>query len=640
MLRKLLYVSIAVLCGLATLWGCNDSSDDHNDGIAGRSYVLGGLDGALATHLVQVFSPRPWNGETDGPVLMSADSLFGLSDSQKTALRTLMRGGHALLVTSAKHEHVKGIHAITGSPHAVSLDQMPVSYSTAEIYGLAEPGGRVRIFMAPPFPALPDPEPESSKETRAMSAADWLLAGVRQVQTRITPSSDGSRSLSASNLPWVFTIPDTMPAYWSTCGMKSPQMCVDNVDLDIGAWMVYSEGAATGQPSDFFIVQMSADLNTAGCKGFYPNDDDHPDRIGAYWLRQANMSGTVPGFSLDDLFIPASTYAPPSSNPSTTNTTGVTWSLSGSGTAGVNAAQGGYGTLGFSAGVSYSDTRTASYQALSTKVNIAANAENPAAASWTYDSWNFVDNNIRPDNHACPNGLRTSVALPSIIYGGTFSPIQSWVWAAQPSVRAQLAGGALPVNVDTSLLLGWAYYSTSDDQCDGPSATYGSYYIGTDSDTPYTAVVGASGSPSNGLNFDVGCGTHTILGTIPLGPYGEKDQQESGNPGKPYALPTWSVNIPFAPDPKQTTLSGISPTSGPPGTVVTLTGSVLKAAAAVNFGGTSITDLITYVPPKDNTNNDALQVAAPSVPYGTTTVEVSVSNGTVFSQSFPFTYTQ
>lgn len=46
MLRKLLYVSIAVLCGLATLWGCNDSSDDHNDGIAGRSYVLGGLDGA------------------------------------------------------------------------------------------------------------------------------------------------------------------------------------------------------------------------------------------------------------------------------------------------------------------------------------------------------------------------------------------------------------------------------------------------------------------------------------------------------------------------------------------------------------------------------------------------------------------
>ena len=638
MLRKLLYVSIAVLCGLAMLWGCNDSSDDHNDGIAGRSYVLGGLDGALATHLVQVFSPRPWNGETDGPVLMSADSLFGLSDSQKTALRTLMRGGHALLVTSAKHEHVKGIHAITGSPHAVSLDKMPVSDSTAEIYGLAEPGGRVRIFMAPPFAALPDPEPESSKEVRAMSVADWLLAGVRQVQTRTTPSADESRSLSASNLPWVFTIPHTMPAYWSTCGMKSPQMCVDNVDLNIGAWMVYSEGAATGQPSDFFIVQMSADLNTAGCKEFY-SGRDHDNRIAAYWLRQVNMNASVPGFAYGDFFIPASKYAPPSSNPSTTNTTGVTWSLSGSGTVGVNAAQGAYGTLGFSAGVSYSDTRTATYQALSTKVNIAANAANPAAASWTYDSWNFVDDNIRPSNHACPNGLRKTEALPSIIYGGTFSPIQSWVWAAQPSVRTQLAGGILPVNVDTSLLLGWAYYS-EDKQCDGPSTTYGKYYIGTDSYDPYAPVVGASGSPSNGLNFDVACGTHTILGSIPLGPYDEDDQQGSGNPGKPYALPTWSVNIPFAPDPKQMTLSGISPTSGPPGTVVTLTGSVLKAAAAVNFGGTSITDLITYLPPKDNTNNDSLQVAAPSVPYGTTTVVVSVSNGTVFSQSFPFTYTQ
>ncbi len=636
--RKLRFLLIPLFFSLAALQGCNDDDEKYSEGIAGRSYVLGGLDGALATHLVQVFSPRPWNGETDGPVLMSANSLPGLSDSQKTALRAVIRGGHALLVTNIKHAHVQGIHTLTGSTPAISLDQMAVPYTTAEVYGLAEPGGRVRIFMAPPFAALPDPEPESSKELRATSAADWLLEGVRQVQTQATPSADGSRSLSASNLPWVFTIPHTMPAYWSTCGMNSPQMCVDNVNLNIGAWMVYSEGAATGQPSDFFIVQMSADLNTAGCKEFY-SGRNHDNRLAAYWLRQVNMSASAPGFAYEDFFIPASKYAPPSSNPSTTNSTGVTWSLSGSGTVGVNAAQGAYGTLGFSAGVSYSDTRTATYQALLTKVNIAADAASPAAASWTYDSWNFVDNNIRPSNHACPNGLRKTEALPSIIYGGTFSPIQSWVWAAQPSVRTQLAGGVLPVNVDTSLLLGWAYYST-DKQCDGPSTTYGKYYIGTDSYHPYAPVVGASGSPSNGLNFDVSCGTHTILGSIPLGPYDEDDQKGSGNPGKPYAFPTWAVNIPFAPDPKQTTLSGISPTSGPPGTAVTLTGSVLKAAAAVNFGGTSITDLITYVPPKDNTNNDSLQVAAPSVPYGTKTVEVSVSNGTVFSQSFPFTYTQ
>jgi hypothetical protein len=51
-----------------------------------------------------------------------------------------------------------------------------------------------------------------------------------------------------------------------------------------------------------------------------------------------------------------------------------------------------------------------------------------------------------------------SRALPSVIYGGAFSLLQSGFWAAQPSVRKPLTTGAasptLPVNVDTSLLLG------------------------------------------------------------------------------------------------------------------------------------------------------------------------------------------
>lgn len=620
MLRKLLYVFLLVSFSLAGLGGCND--DDESNGMVGRSYVYGSLDGALAEQLLQVFAPRPWRGETNGPVLMPSTSLVDLSESQKTALRTLIKGGHAVLVTSSKDDHVKATHALTGSPVAFSLGQMPASLATAEVYGLAEPDGRMRMILAPSFPISPDPEPESSKQKRATSVADWLLESVRGVQKQTTLSATDVYPIPVDAPPWLADIATAMPAYWGTCGIKT-QQCVNNITLHVASTMVYSSSAYTNQPSDFFVMRMTADVGTAGCAEFYKGKD-HDNRIAAYWLRQVNMSALVPGVSFNEFNIPASEYNPQSSNPSTTMTTGVTWSLGGTGTVGANAAQGGLGSIGFNAGVSYSDTRTTSFQAVSTKVNINADPANLDKASWTYDSWNYVSGKIEPSNHACPNGLLKNDALPSIIYGGTFSPVQSWVWAAQPSVRARFDGNVLPVQIDTNLLLGWTYYFNTMRACPAESSV-GSY----DLNGQKIDVVGERDNPSNGLNFDVSCGTGTNFGTIPLGPYDKSDQQGSGNPGTPYSLGVWQVNVPFAPDPRLMTLSGISPTKGSEGATVTLTGSHLGTANMVNFGGTQITTFASH-------SDTAIQVAAPK---GTGKVEVSVSNGTITSQSFPFTYT-
>ena len=638
MLRKLLYVLIIATLNLSLLTGCGSDDDDSrsDDGRVGRSYVYGMLDGALAAQLLQTFAPRPWRGETNGVLLLSADSFLGLSETQKTAARAVITGGqHAVLVTSSRHHHVEALHALTGTPPAIALDRMPADSAFTEVYGFAQPNGLMRMMATPPFPALNGPEPDSSKQERADFAATWILEKVRGIEpsasaNRVSQSS-GPTALSFTAPPWQIAFSDTMSAYWSTCGtLTKPgpvQQCVNTAKVYLSAWMVYSADAAPEQPTDYFIMRMFANLNTAGCQDFYGNRT-HSTRIAGYWLRQANMSAAPPGITFDQMDI-GQGFAPVEANPSSTVAIGTTWSLSGTGTAGLDS-DGPSASLAFGGGVSYSDTNTTSYDALQTQVNIGATDN---AASWTYDSWDFVHANIEPANHACGGpGLNTGGALPSIIYGGDFSPVQSWVWQAQPAVRQQFADTGLPVIMDTSLLLGWTYYGRGAQTLECTAAeSLGSYYL---QDTAAADIVGVSGSSGNGLNFDVSCGVTTNYGTIPLGPPGPSGQDNvQGNPGAPYAVGPWAVNVPFAPTFVVPTLTTLSPTSGTAGTVVTLTGTHLNAVTTVNFGGTSIPNSdFAYA----NTTG-TIQVAAPK---GKDTVQVSVGNPAGASNSLSFTYTR
>ena len=614
-----------------TLAGCgSDDNEDIRDGRVGRSYVYGTLDGALAAPLMETFAPHPWRGETDGTLLISADTLLALSTSQKAAAQTIIKSGqHAVLVTSSRQPHVEALHALTVTNAALALDRMSGRYVSSDLYGFAQPNGKMRMIVVAPFAETIKPESDASKQERAESVATWILDQVREpqpaAQTQVSPAA-GPAQLSSTSLPWQLTVADTMAPMWSTCDIET-QQCVNYVQLYISAWMVYSSSAAAGQPTDYFVVQMAADINTAGCKDFYGNRN-HSDRIAAYWLRQANMSASAPGVAPSQMDInPA--YAPVEANPSTTVTTGTTWSLSGTGTAGDSAAG---SSLGFSAGVSYSDERTATYQALQTQVNIGATGDN--TASWTYDSWDFVHAGIEPGDRACGGpGLRVQQALPSIIYGGTFTPLQSWVWQAQPSVRQQFAGKTLPVTVNASLLLGWTYYSGGR-ACGAKQPTGFVYLINDNVDVDIVGSIELpSGNPYSldGLNFDVSCDITTNFGTIPLGPAWQGQNNAAGNPGTPYALPAWAVNIPFAPTSAPSlSLATLSPTSGPAGTVVTLTGTNLGAATTVNFGGSQITQFAL-------TPQSAIQVVAPQ---GTGTALISVGNASGFSNSLSFTYTR
>jgi hypothetical protein len=77
-------------------------------------------------------------------------------------------------------------------------------------------------------------------------------------------------------------------------------------------------------------------------------------------------------------------------------------------------------------------------------------------------------------------------------------------------------------------------------------------------------------------------------------------------------------------------ITGLEPSSGPPGTVVTVTGSDLPGSLTVCFGPWAATGV------QVNVAGTQLSVVAPD---GTGTVDVVVGNASATSRSLPFTFT-
>jgi len=85
------------------------------------------------------------------------------------------------------------------------------------------------------------------------------------------------------------------------------------------------------------------------------------------------------------------------------------------------------------------------------------------------------------------------------------------------------------------------------------------------------------------------------------------------------------------------TLTSISPTSGPQGTVVTLRGKSLNTATSVNFGGQPASSVSMEWPLGED---PVIKVTAPMrISPQELPVKVSVQNAVVTSADFLFNYT-
>jgi|GEM_PF-6273479 len=509
-----------------------------------KTYFLGKLDGALAAPLVALLRPSPWKGQSDGVILIPASALSSLTKRQEATLASSHRKGLPIVITGASQQHIDALNKILG---IAKTSDLPEGLKYLDFYASTLSRHGFRSFLMAPSLAV-DQSEVSPAESRSglYSRTQEFLKWIRDLK------SGGRRMAHASQTvpvqiyntiaSWQTTISQPVQYYWASCGTPT-NSCTNNYTLTANVWPVYSQSNATlnaqnpsgqQQPTDFFIMSLSGNLSSANCFGFY--NMSHPTHISAYWARQYNLSAAVQNnWAISDLNI-APGWSPQAANPSNGVTTGTTWSLGGTGTAGTS------GSVAFNAGVSFNNSATANYPALQVQPNIGSSSQSLNVASWTYDSWNFVNTSILPSG-LCPSSFNP---LPPIISSGTFSPQDTWVWQASSAVR-QKYGTVLPVQIDFSVLLGWTYYFGFESSCKPKGSNLGQF--------PLQGMPGNSGpyevgiSPIQGLTFDVGgqCNTNLNYGTIPLGPT-KKQNWSAGNPGTPYsAIPVWIIYPPFAP---------------------------------------------------------------------------------------------
>ena len=538
--------------GALVLGACGgDSSSSNTPPVtapAANAYFIGALDGPLATALAHTFSLVAWQDQTDKMVMLSSGNLRTLDTTQQQGLQTVYKNGHAIVVTTAHQADINALNQLLGLSSTVNVPPNG-TFDHFDFYAIIDDSFGLRAYTMVPVNGLPSDDTLGDQLARAKLLLDWAQTGPASLAHRTTAShaDDSSEPQPIQDLISAANYQQTKPItyYWATCGTNAIS-CQNVYTVNTSNYAVHST-VPDSQLTDYFIVQMSATMNTAGCWGFY-GTRNHQNRINAYWARQYNFAATADNgqLSSDEFAIDPANYNPQSANPSTQVQTGVDWSLAGSGT--VSSGSNG-NSAGFSAGVNFINQKTNSYPALVTLVDINSTPQTANVAGWTYDSWSWVSQNIEPSNRACGGkGLLQPTDFPPIISTSAFSPVETWVWEAEPAVRDQLTApdgtASLPVTVDWSVLLGWTYYPKFGfSECKpSSSAIEGEYQLDPDPGT-VTFIVGSG--PTQGITFDVSCDTTTQEGTIPLGTGGE--DTDHGSPGTPLGLDELSYAIPFAP---------------------------------------------------------------------------------------------
>lgn len=513
----------------------------------GAKYLLGEPDGPLGRAMVEQWQLKPLVDQSDGVVVVTGAAIKAIAAEQAQALRDSVKAGHAVVLTTADQQALDALHATIGRPVMASMsDHGP---SALEAYAYISPkGGQYSLAM---HAVGSGQHPLNAEQDRARVAQveQWFIdANNLASQARTTELDTSNEDITYLLNSW--QVKQTFPVTygWATCD-TDVKSCTNTYNIYLNAISLYSETNAdsgSGQPTDYFIMQLTEDFSTAGCTGFYGAAGyDNAPEMKAYWAYQYQLTAGVEGLTFDQFSAVPNMVAPPSASNNVSVDTGTTWSLGGSGTAGSA------NTVSFNAGVSFSNSTSTSYDSMQTTYNAQTTTEN--SVRWTYNSWDYVSNALSGNSigTSCNTGDGIGSLSPDI-YGGTFTPEQTWIWEADATVRGQV-GAQLPVDVQSSVLLGWAQDVNNElfgSDCSSNQDTGNKYSI-TNADDMHTASNGNSSIVQPTVVFDVPCQEGAIFdlawGTMPLGALDKDSQKPNGNPGTPHALPTMSPLVPFAP---------------------------------------------------------------------------------------------
>ena len=541
-----------------------------------KAYVLNlPLSGTLGEALQHRMGANFWTGQADGIVMLSADELDKLSQAQQMQLKDVIGAGQYVIVTKVMQPQIEkaGKMLGTGTPITLQKEQPYLDFiafgsntkAATDGFGMMPVAGGTSVGEGWQPLGI---EPDSQKAIRVNEFINWIKTRRDDKSTQpklssATPSSSSSGYVSIDQMAasYAWTTQYSVAYDTGTCDSALLGPCYNNYQVSANFWPVYVS-SYNNDITDYFIVTLGSNLAAQGCYGWYRNKGkSHEDRIAAYWAQhyfyEAKIyKSTANGGSFwaySDLQV-NSNYEPNTTASTVDVTTGVNWSLTGTGSIGATSS-GPTGSVGFSAGVTFTNSSKQTYTAMAATSNVASSAQsNPSLAKWDYDSKNYVKNSVMPHDNGCAGSDFNFTAIDSTDVSATFSPQATFLWQATKNVREQMANeqGANPygsdkitinAEIDLGVLLGWAYWPDDIGQCSGAefNCPENGYY---ELDAGGCAGKNKNSSGMTSLIYDVGCSYDTEWGTMPLGP--DNKSAGDGNPGQPKILNSPTLNVPFA----------------------------------------------------------------------------------------------
>ena len=380
---------------------------------SGKAYLIGTLDGTLASALTASIRFTPYDGSaTDGPIFLSQSTLNGLSDTQKSGMVAAFQARAPIVLVNAGADAVNNLLEILGQPFDFVL---PAGAGYVELFAVdTEAGGDVYHWtMYPPTDTSEDPDGSGDQQTRANLLVDWLKANGQRTDVDETARRAATADLQSAAAAGGQELTQLASAF-----VKQDNFTKWGNNYQISHYVYGCHSITTGD--DWIYVQQRCLFYAGGA--YKGNIQWYKGGAGAcafWYLDNITLDTVLKGYDYDPASVGLQQASPETANNVTQLTSGVSWNIGGEVSVGKDGP-----AAKISGGVTISNTTTVNVQDCEI-VNQSASRNNNAA-------WSFQ---FKRSGTVAYIGY-ADVTNPPRLATTTFQPFNQWIWRVSPSARA------------------------------------------------------------------------------------------------------------------------------------------------------------------------------------------------------------
>jgi len=379
----------------------------------GKVYQIGSISGPLAEEMAIAFNFTPYSdGLTDGPIVLSGETLGTLTDAQRTGLAGTYAANQPILLFHATADQINALRQVLGV--TISTFVMPEGMERVEVYALDhEPDHEIwQYTQYPPQQGEANPDDSTDQQWRVSDLIDWMDDN----QARKTLAEHETTS--------------ALPTAKETEGNQLTQLASAFVDqrnfseegnrYQLSHFIYSFHSVTTGE--DWFYIQQQGIFNGSGAyKGRSRSFDPLGDEISGY-MDSVDISTTVNKYAGNTSVVGLIQASPETANNVTEISTGISYDVGGE----VSLDKKGP-AASLSGGVSVK---------YSTKFNVRdCTTYNKSISEGNNAHWTYVFKKCDPAPVPIYYVIYGPLSDPPALSVGTFQPINQWIWRMTSEAR-------------------------------------------------------------------------------------------------------------------------------------------------------------------------------------------------------------